>query len=706
MSESANPKAIDATSGDSPSSSRPVRILAVDDSARDAELMISIVRSEGLSVTFDHVDLPQSMRQRLADTDYDVILCDHNLQSWVGTDALEILQRSSKDIPFIIVTGTLGDERAVEYLKQGATDYVLKEHLERLPSAIDRALREKDQRTESARLQGAIRASKEDWERTFDAIPDSIMLLDRECRIVRANQAAVELSGIEYRDIIGKECFTVIHKSSCQPSECPFHRMLLSGREEESEITEGKLNRVLHVSAVPLRDADGSLQGAVHVMRDITERKRLEQELLQSQKMEAIGRLAGGVAHDLNNILGIIVGYGDLIQERVPEANSEILRQVCEIRKVADRARGVTRQLLAFSRKQVMQLKAVKLNEVVTDVAKMLRSLIVENIELTIKSADDIDLVKVDPIQIQQVLMNLVINARDAMPNGGQISILTGNVELDEHYPRFQQPVPAGNYVMIAVNDTGIGMDEETVSHIFEPFFTTKEKGKGTGFGLSIVYGIVKQSGGYVWVYSEPGHGTTFKLYFPRIAGERSNVVPMAPAIAAKAASATILVVEDDEALAEMVCAVLENSGHTVLQAPSGEEALRLTRGYQGPIDLMLSDIMMKGNMDGLELARRFSKLRPDTTLLFMSGYSDALNRAGADTSTKLLEKPFTNAELRERVREALDRRPQTHDPVPVQASSPSEHSGSRFSRQCGTLGVNYGQKYRSTSDRLPSRRA
>lgn len=198
MSESANPKAIDATSGDSPSLSRPVRILAVDDSARDAELMISIVRSEGLSVTFDHVDLPQSMRQRLADTDYDVILCDHNLQSWVGTDALEILQRSSKDIPFIIVTGTLGDERAVEYLKQGATDYVLKEHLERLPSAIDRALREKDQRTESARLQGAIRASKEDWERTFDAIPDSIMLLDRECRIVRANQAAVELSGIEF----------------------------------------------------------------------------------------------------------------------------------------------------------------------------------------------------------------------------------------------------------------------------------------------------------------------------------------------------------------------------------------------------------------------------------------------------------------------------------------------------------------------------
>ena len=609
------------------------------------------------------------MRQHLTEKDYDVILCDHNLRSWTAIDALEILRKSGKDIPFILVTGALGDVRAVEYLKQGASDYVLKDHLERLASTIDRALREKAHRVETARLQGAIRAGKEDWERTFDAIPDSIMLLDKECRIVRANKPAAELLGFEYADIIGKECFTVVHECACQPSDCPFRRMLLSGREEEQELTEGAPHRVLRVSAIPLRDGSGNLQGAIHVMRDITERKRLEEELLQSQKMEAIGRLAGGVAHDLNNILGVIVGYGDLIQERVPEIDSETLRQVAEIQKAANRARGVTRQLLAFSRKQVMQLKAVRLSDTVTDVAKMLRSLIVENIELTIKSSDDIGLAKVDPIQIQQVLINLVINARDAMPSGGQLSILTGNVELDENYPRFQQPVPAGSYVMIAVNDTGIGMDEETVSHIFEPFFTTKDKGKGTGFGLSIVYGIVKQSGGYIWVYSEPGHGTTFKLYFPRVAEEQSNVVPMAPPIAARIATATILVVEDEEALAEMVCAVLENSGHKVLHAPSGEEALRLTRSYKGPIDLMLSDIILKGNMDGLELARRFAKLRPETSLLFMSGYSDALNRAGADTTTKLLEKPFTNAELRTRIQEMLDGRAQAHNQVPFQAS-------------------------------------
>ena len=398
-------------------------------------------------------------------------------------------------------------------------------------------------------------------------------------------------------------------------------------------------------------------------MRDITERKHLEEELLQAQKLEAIGQLAGGVAHYFNNILGVIVGYSELMQDQIPEADSLLRVPLSEIRKAADRATGVTRQLLAFSRKQVMQLKVVRLNDVIRDVAKMIRPLIGENIDLTIKPGDDLGIVKVDPVQIEQVLLNLAINARDAMPNGGQLTIQTGNVELDQHYPRFQQPVPAGNYVMVAINDTGIGMTEETMAHIFEPFFTTKEKGKGTGFGLSIVYGIVKQSGGYIWVYSEPGHGSTFKIYFPSIAEERSNIVPIAPAVAAKASSATILVVEDEDALARMVCSVLENSGHVVLHSTSGEDALRIARNYKGKIDVMLSDIILKGTMNGLELARRLSAVRPGTRLLFMSGYSDVLNRAGSNTNVKLLEKPFTNGELRQKVQEALEGKAGTRDP-------------------------------------------
>ena len=653
------------TPSETRSRNRPIRILVVDDSATDAELIISIIRSRGLFITSDHVDKPESLRQRLADKDYDVILCDHNLQSWVAMDALDILRQSSKDIPFIVVTGTLGDQRAVEYLKQGASDYVLKEHLEKLPLAIDRALREKAQRDENTRLHRAIQDSKEDWERTFDAIPDSIMLLDREYRIIRANRATTQYLGLKYEDIIGKPCFTLMHQYSCPPSECPYRRMLLSGREKEVEIDEKDLNRSLRVSAIPLRDGAGDLQGAIHVMRDITERKHLEEELLQAKKLEAIGRLAGGVAHDFNNILGVIVGYSDLMLEQIPEADSVLRGELSEIRKAADRAKGVTRQLLAFSRKQVMQPQAVSLNDIVTDVAKMLHPLIGEDINLVIEPGDDVGIVKVDPIQIQQVLINLAINARDAMPNGGQLTIVTGNVHLDEHYPRFQQPVPMGNYVMVAVNDTGIGMDEETVSHIFEPFFTTKEKGKGTGFGLSIVYGIVKQSGGYIWVHSEPGHGTTFKIYLPRIADERDNVVPIVPADAVKTSPATILVVEDEDALARMVCSVLVNSGHVVLYSSSGEGSLRIARTYQGKIDLMLSDVILKGTMGGIELASRISEVRPDTKVLFMSGYSDALNRADCNTNAKLLEKPFTNAELRQKVREVLDGIADTHNQLP-----------------------------------------
>jgi CheY-like chemotaxis protein len=318
-----------------------------------------------------------------------------------------------------------------------------------------------------------------------------------------------------------------------------------------------------------------------------------------------------------------------------------------------------------------MQLKAVGLNEVVNDAARMLRTLIGENIELKIKTGDDLGIVRVDPVQIHQVLLNLVINARDAMPNGGDLSIVTANVELDAHYPRTYTPVLPGSYVMFSVSDTGVGMDEETASHIFEPFFTTKEQGKGTGFGLSIVYGIVKQSGGYIWVYSEPNHGTTFKVYLPRIADEATNVVPITTYAVNNEGCATILVIEDEEALARMVCLVLENSGYVLLHADNGEDALKIAKNYGGKIDLLISDIILRGRMDGLELAKKLSTIRPDTRLLFMSGYSDALNRCGSEANTPLLEKPFTTAELRAKVREILEENAETQARVePAQKPS------------------------------------
>jgi PAS domain S-box-containing protein len=645
----------DKTSSGTSSLSRPVRILVIDDSVTDVELMMSIIRRKGLSVIFDHVDSPEIFQERLVHNDYDVILSDHNLQSWVAMDALDILRQSSKDIPFIVVTGTLGDERAVEYLKQGASDYVLKDNLERLPSVISRALDEKAQRDENTRLQKEILDTKEEWERTFDAISDSIMLLDRECVVLRANRATAELLGVDFTTLVGKHCFTIAHKDSRRPLDCPFRRMLLSGREEESEITDMQLEKILRVSTIPVRDRAGNIEGAIHVMRDITERKRLERELLQAQKLEAIGRLAGGVAHDFNNILGVIMGYSELMRERIPEEQTTLRGELTEIRKAGERAAGITRQLLAFSRKQVMQLKVLRLNNVVTDLAKVLRTLIGENIELVIKAANDLGMVRADCVQIQQVLMNLAINARDAMPNGGRLTIATSNVVLDEHYPRLHDPVAPGPYVMVSVTDTGVGMDAETVVHIFEPFFTTKEKEKGTGFGLSIVYGIVKQSGGYVWVYSEPGMGSTFKIYLPRVTEEAKEIPKIAPSAIANHAAATVLLVEDEGALADLVRTVLEQSGYVVLHADRGEDALQVASSYEGEIHLMLTDVILRGTMDGIELSQKLRSVRPQTRVLFMSGYSDALNRADPQAGLTLLEKPFTNDDLRQKVREALE---------------------------------------------------
>ncbi len=651
---------------------RSIRMLVVDDSAADAELMISMVRRKGFAVTSDHVDSLDTFYQRLADKDYDVILSDHNLRSWFASDALQALRQSSKDIPFIIVTGTLGDERAVEYLKEGASDYVLKEHLERLPSAILRALQEKAQRNENQRLQQAIRASKDDWERTFDAIPDSIMLLDRECRIVRGNRATAELLSIESAQFTGKHCFTIVHKHSCPPLQCPFRHMLTSGREEHAEVTETELGKILHVSTIPLRDAAGELEGAIHVMRDITERKQLELQLIQAQKLEAIGSLAGGVAHDFNNILGVILGYSQLMQAQIPKHDNVLHSYAVEIGKAAEKGAGVTRQLLTFSRKQVMQFKTVNLNAIVADLATMLRSLIGENIELIVSTADDLGRVKVDPTQMQQILMNLAINARDAMPNGGQLTIATANVGLREDSLRLVPRLDPGSYVMISVADTGIGMDDHTLSHLFEPFFTTKG-GKGTGFGLSITYGIVKQSGGDICVSSAAGKGAIFTIYLPRITEPAEKRIEIATAAVDNATSATILLVEDEEALAELTCTVLEYSGYAVLRVQRPEEALRLARSYPGHIDLMLSDVILRAPMNGIELAKEFSTLRPDAKVLLMSGYSDALHRVGADSTLTLLEKPFTNAELRQRVREVLNGVSDQGDqvcPLPKRASA------------------------------------
>ncbi len=384
---------------------------------------------------------------------------------------------------------------------------------------------------------------------------------------------------------------------------------------------------------------------AIAFVSDISQRKQLEDQLLHAQKMEAVGRLAGGVAHDFNNMLTVISGYNRMILDEL--STLDPLRGYAEeILKAADRAGALTQQLLAFSRRQVMQPRVISVNAVVAQTEKMLRRLIGEDVELLFGLASDAGNIKADPGHVEQAIVNLAVNARDAMPLGGRMNIETANVHLDETYARTHMGVTPGDFVMIAVSDTGIGMDAETRRRIFEPFFTTKEKGKGTGLGLATVYGIVKQTGGDIWVYSEPNRGTTFKLYFPRVSEPAvESVGPETQSTAG--ASETILVVEDEKAVRDLTMRMLERLGYRLLAAGSGAEAIEVSRAFAGTIHLLLTDVVMP-NMSGRQLADELALSRPGMKVLYLSGYTEntVLHHGVLDANVEFLPKPFSREVL------------------------------------------------------------
>jgi nitrogen-specific signal transduction histidine kinase/CheY-like chemotaxis protein len=390
---------------------------------------------------------------------------------------------------------------------------------------------------------------------------------------------------------------------------------------------------------------------------DVTERRQLENQLRQAHKMEAVGQLAGGIAHDFNNLLTVILGYSDVVLNKL-SADHRLCEEVHEIRKAGERAAALTGQLLAFSRMQVLLPQVIDLNEVVTHVYKMLRRLIGEDIDLRTVCAPATGRVKADQGQLEQVLMNLAVNARDAMPEGGVLTIGTRNAEVDASYAREHVPMEPGSYVMLSVSDTGTGMDAKTKGRIFEPFFTTKEKGKGTGLGLATVYGIVKQSGGFIWASSEPGHGTSFEIYLPRV-DEKAGVAAGYGAPQARegvGGTETVLLVEDEEGVRRLAREVLEAHGYTVLEASGWQSALGLADSHGGPIHLLLTDVVMP-EMGGPEVASRLSALRPAIKVLYMSGYTNyaVFHRGLLDAGIAFLQKPFSPDELARRVRELLD---------------------------------------------------
>jgi signal transduction histidine kinase/FixJ family two-component response regulator len=411
----------------------------------------------------------------------------------------------------------------------------------------------------------------------------------------------------------------------------------------------------VRLSGRTIRDEDKAVFFELFA-EDVSEHRTLEQQFRQSQKMEAVGRLAGGIAHDFNNLLMVISGYAEFLLDRIG-SEPAVRGPVQEIANAANRATGLTRQLLAFSRKQMLAPKVLDLNAVVTENLKLLTRLIGEDIDLVMIPGTELGAVRADPSQIEQVIMNLAVNARDAMPQGGKLTLETANVSLDESYARLHAPAEPGEYVMLAISDTGVGMDGETQSHIFEPFFTTKGV-KGTGLGLSTVYGIVKQSGGYIWVYSEPRHGTSFKVYLPRVTAAGEFVAPQPSVTIAEVSPGheTILLVEDETNVRQLTRHYLQGQGYTVLEAADPAAAIQISNSHAGPIHLLFTDVVMPG-MNGRQLAHAISSARAETRVLYMSGYTENVigHNGTLDVNVNLLQKPFMLPALQAKVREVLD---------------------------------------------------
>ncbi|HEU5261937.1 MAG TPA: response regulator [Gemmatimonadales bacterium] len=512
----------------------PLRVLIVEDSPADAELILRALRTGGFTPVHERVDTADAMRRALERQPWDVVLSDYYMPGFDARAALEVLQAHGQDVPFIVVSGSVGEDTAVAAMKAGATDYIMKDRLQRLAPAVNRAV------------------------------------------------------------------------------------------------------------------ADAAVR---------RERRRLEQQLLQSQKLEAVGRLAGGVAHDFNNVLTAILGSTELLL--LDTAPTAPRREELEIiRDAGVRARDLIRQLLAFSARQVLNPTVLDLNHLVTNLNRMLRRLIGEDIALDAALAPDLGAVRADAGQLEQVLVNLAVNACDAMPQGGRLTIRTANAEVTNADTPAHRDVPPGRYVVLQVTDTGVGMDHETQAHLFEPFFSTKPRGKGAGLGLATVYGIALQSGGHVTVESAPGAGATFRIYLPHVAEPVDPVFAPGPVAAPVTGTETVLLAEDEPLVRTLARKVLEQAEYRVLAAARGAEALDIAQRHDGPIHLLLTDIVMP-EMSGRELAHRLAELRPGVRVLYMSGYSDeAVAQQGAlDHGAPLLQKPFTPAALAQKVREVLDRR-------------------------------------------------
>jgi two-component system, cell cycle sensor histidine kinase and response regulator CckA len=579
--------------------------------------------------------IPQSEFDRMVEQG-DVELVGSPSPAWLG-------------VPLKTPTATIGVLVVQHYQNENAYDVRDLEFLDSVGGHIALAI-------ERRRAEEALRKSESTFRLLFEHNPLPTWVFDSETlRFLQVNEAAIKQYGYTPQEFA---CMTVLDIRLPEERE-GFQEQMESwpnrGQYQANWKHMRKDGRAMHVEIISHQLEYAGRRVRLMVAQDVSERQSLEEQLRQAQKMEAVGRLAGGVAHDFNNLLMVIKGHTELLLNALPPSD-QISRKIEHIDRAADRATALTRQLLAFSRMQVLQPRAMNLNSIVEGMGNLLPRLIGEDIELVIRPSASLGTIRADASQMEQILMNLAVNARDAMPGGGKLVIETSNAELDKAYSASHPIVKPGRYVLLAVSDSGTGMDAATQAHIFEPFFTTKEQGKGTGLGLATVYGVVKQSGGFIWVYSEVGKGTCFKIYLPRVDQPAEMPEALQPLAEIPRGTETVLLSEDEQDVREVAREFLESGGYTVLEAPSGEEALQLSAKHQGKIALLITDMVMPG-IRGQELAARLQRERNDLRVLYMSGYSEhsAADESQTENPVRMLTKPFSRGALLRTVRELLN---------------------------------------------------
>lgn len=640
----------------------PLHVLLIEDSEQDSKLILEALCWENYEPQFVRVQTALEMKAALNARAWDVVLCDYTLREFDASAALQILKEIESELPLIIVSGTVAEGIVVEAMKSGAVDYIMKDRLTRLGPAVRQALEQNASNKERKRIHAELIDERSLFNDLIDTVPDQIYFKDRESRFIRINEMMARRFELRSpAEALGKTDSDFFSEEHARQAKEDEQRVMRTGEpiidfEEKETWPDGRVTWVSSTK-VALRDKAGNINRLVGISRDITARKKLEEQLRQSQKMEAVGQLSGGVAHDFNNLLTVIKGYIGLLRAR-GQITPDMIDSIQQIDQAADRASLLTRQLLMFSRQQAMEQANYNLNGLVSNLVKMLGRLLSENIELVVTLANHPLIVRADEGMIEQVLLNLLINARDAMPNGGRISVTTELVILDKTMTMGSARGRAGTFVCLAITDSGIGIAPEILPRIFDPFFTTKEIGKGTGLGLATVYSIMQQHDGWIEVESQMHVGTSFRAYFPQL-----DVVAV-PLVSTKLPTAVlgghegILLVEDDMGVREIAKAALSGLGYRVFSAANGPVALQAWQAHRQTIELLVTDLIMPDGVTGRELGVRLRDDNPHLPIIYMSGYSNELSRGESELKegSNYLCKPFDLISLAKIVRASLDR--------------------------------------------------